>query len=126
MKVEDIKKMFDDADGVLITAGAGMGVDGGIPDFRGSSGIWTSNKANFMKFASGNAFKVRPLEAWNFYINRIMKYSHSDPHRGYYDLLKIKKDVFVVTSNVDCHFERAGFDPLKLYEIHGNLKYILA
>lgn len=28
------------ADGLLITAGAGMGVDSGLPDFRGSEGFW--------------------------------------------------------------------------------------
>jgi len=29
-----------DADALLITAGAGMGVDSGLPDFRGSEGFW--------------------------------------------------------------------------------------
>ena len=27
---------------LLITAGAGMGVDSGLPDFRGKNGLWTS------------------------------------------------------------------------------------
>lgn len=29
-----------DADGLLITAGAGMGVASGLPDFRGAEGFW--------------------------------------------------------------------------------------
>ena len=29
-----------DADGILIAAGTGMGVDSGLPDFRGTSGFW--------------------------------------------------------------------------------------
>ena len=33
------------ADGLLITTGAGMGVDSGLPDFRGSSGFWKSYPA---------------------------------------------------------------------------------
>ena len=28
------------ADALLITAGAGMGVDSGLPDFRGNEGFW--------------------------------------------------------------------------------------
>jgi len=28
------------ADAVVITAGAGMGVDSGLPDFRGTKGLW--------------------------------------------------------------------------------------
>lgn len=112
------------ADGVVILAGAGMGVDAGIPDFRGNTGLWTAEKDNFIKFATASSFHVRPLEAWNFYITRLMNYSKLEPHRGYRDLLKIDKDMFVVTSNVDGHFERSGWDVDRLYEIHGNLKWI--
>lgn len=124
MNIDNIRKLFNDADGIFITAGAGMGVDAGIPDFRGASGLWSAEKDNFMKFSNGSAFHERPLEAWNFYINRLIKYSKLAPHRGYYNLLNIKKDLFVVTSNVDGHFERAEFDSEKILEIHGNLKYI--
>lgn len=123
---DTIKEIFEGADGIVITAGAGMGVDGGIPDFRGASGLWSAEKDNFMKFANGNAFHERPLEAWNFYIMRLITYSRFEPHQGYYDLKKLidGKDSFVVTSNVDGHFERSGYDANKIYEIHGNLKYI--
>jgi NAD-dependent SIR2 family protein deacetylase len=119
-----IASKIKEADGVVITAGAGMGVDAGIPDFRGKTGLWTAEKENFIKFADGSAFHQRPLEAWNFYIQRLMKYSRLEPHRGYHDLQKVHPDTFVVTSNVDGHFERSGWDPLKIYEIHGNLKFI--
>jgi NAD-dependent SIR2 family protein deacetylase len=122
--MDKIKQLFNDADGVMILAGAGMGVDAGIPDFRGSSGIWTSEKDTFIKFASGPAWRERPLEAWNFYINRIIKYSQVQPHRGYIDLKNLGKDVYVVTSNVDGHFKAAGYDHDKIYEIHGNLEHI--
>ena len=33
-------ELIAQADGLLITAGAGMGVDSGLPDFRGSEGFW--------------------------------------------------------------------------------------
>lgn len=36
--VELIRK----ANGILITAGAGMSVDSGLPDFRGKNGFWRS------------------------------------------------------------------------------------
>ncbi|HQN18542.1 MAG TPA: Sir2 family NAD-dependent protein deacetylase, partial [Syntrophobacteraceae bacterium] len=34
--------MLREADAVLITAGAGMGVDSGLPDFRGNQGFWNA------------------------------------------------------------------------------------
>lgn len=124
----NIKQIISDADGIVILAGAGMGVDAGIPDFRGQSGLWTAEKDNFIKFSSGNAWQIRPLEAWNFYINRLLQYKDYSPHRGYTVLKnlfrKLEKDIFVVTSNVDGHFKKSGYDHEKIYEIHGNLEYI--
>lgn len=122
--IEKITNAIRNADGIVILAGAGMGVDAGIPDFRGNSGLWTAEKENFIKFATADSFFIRPLEAWNFYITRLINYSKLEPHRGYHDLRKLDKDMFVVTSNVDGHFERSGWDVDRLYEIHGNLKWI--
>ncbi len=126
--MDKIKEIIKNADGILILAGAGMGVEAGIPDFRGKSGLWTTEKDNFIKFASGNAWHERPLEAWNFYIERFISYQNLEPHSGYYDLKKLLdnlgKDTYVMTSNVDGHFEKAGYPVDKIYTIHGNLKHI--
>jgi NAD-dependent SIR2 family protein deacetylase len=32
--------VLEAADAAMITAGAGIGVDSGLPDFRGSEGFW--------------------------------------------------------------------------------------
>jgi NAD-dependent SIR2 family protein deacetylase len=38
--IEAAARLIRDADALLITAGAGMGVDSGLPDFRGPNGFW--------------------------------------------------------------------------------------
>ena len=38
--IEQARQAIKEADAVLITAGAGMGVDSGLPDFRGKEGFW--------------------------------------------------------------------------------------
>lgn len=35
-------ELIRNADGILITAGAGMSVDSGLPDFRSVGGLWNS------------------------------------------------------------------------------------
>jgi len=40
------------------------------------------------------------------------------------ELCEKKKDYFVVTSNVDNQFQKAGFDSSKIHEIHGSLLQI--
>jgi NAD-dependent SIR2 family protein deacetylase len=126
--MDKIRQLINDADGILILAGAGMSVDSGIPDFRGKSGIWTAEKDNFIKFSSGSTWHELPLEAWNFYVSRFISYQDIEPHRGYADLKKLldslDKDYYVMTSNVDGHFEKTGYDIEKIYTIHGDLKHI--
>ena len=39
-KLYEIKQIINEAEAILITAGAGMGVDSGLPDFRGNEGFW--------------------------------------------------------------------------------------
>jgi len=34
------------------------------------------------------------------------------------------QEVFVITSNVDGHFQKAGFDDERIYEIHGSINYL--
>lgn len=65
------------ADGLLITAGAGMGVDSGLPDFRGNEGMWRAypalKSANmvFHQIANPQSFEQHPELAWGFYGHRL-------------------------------------------------------
>lgn len=58
-----------EADALLITAGAGMGVDSGLPDFRGTDGFWGTYPAlgramlEFEEIANPEAFVERPYLA---------------------------------------------------------------
>ena len=56
---------------------------------------------------------------WGFYGHRLNLYRNTNPHKGFEILLnyaqKYKKDYFVVTSNVDGHFQKAGYPENKVY-----------
>ena len=131
--IEKAIKAIEDAAYLLITAGAGMGADSGLPDFRGTEGFWRAYPVakrlnlNFQELASPRWFEENPQLAWAFYGHRLKLYRETKPHDGYYKLLKIankKQDYFVVTSNVDGHFEKAGFSKEKIDEIHGSIHYM--
>ncbi len=120
-----------DADGLLITAGAGMGVDSGLPDFRGRAGLWRAYPAlkqariAFQAIANPKAFHHLPALAWGFYGHRLELYRKTTPHRGYAILQRWASDMthgaFVFTSNVDGHFAKAGFPDDRIVECHGTL-----
>lgn len=122
-----IKRLIDQADGVVILAGAGMGVDSGLPDFRGNTGFWTQAKEDFISLATARGFDDDPVKSWNFYSKRMLMYGDIQPHVGYHRLLgllnDLGKDHFVVTTNVDGHFLRAGCDPGLIHEMHGDLRH---
>ena len=119
------------ADGLLITAGAGMGIDSGLPDFRGIEGFWRAYPAlgrqrmRFAEIASPRAFRSDPLLAWGFYGHRLQLYRDTQPHAGFQALLGLSNEMpngaFVFTSNVDGQFQKAGFAATRIAECHGSI-----
>lgn len=122
-----------DADGLLIAAGAGMGVDSGLPDFRGPQGFWKAYPAyahlglDFVALANPRWFRRDPALAWGFYGHRRNLYRRTSPHRGFALLRQWARDcpagAFVFTSNVDHHFQVAGFAEDQICEVHGSLEW---
>lgn len=130
--MEDIEKAaaaIHEADALLIGAGAGMGVDSGLPDFRGSEGFWRVYPAfrgkSFQDMADPAWFHRDPAQGWGFYGHRLQLYRDTEPHAGFQILrgwAEIKPS-FVFTSNVDGHFQRAGFAHADVVECHGSIHH---
>lgn len=120
------------ADALVIAAGAGMGVDSGLPDFRGTEGFWRAYPPfarlglRFEQVASPRWFRDDPALAWGFYGHRGNLYRLTRPHDGFAILRRwaamSPSGGFVVTSNVDNHFTRAKFHDDRLYEVHGSIE----
>lgn len=135
VKVEtDIYDIVCQADGLLITAGAGMGVESGLPDFRGEHGFWKAYPAlqrsgvDFYKIASPDAFLTNPKQAWGFYGHRLNLYRQTVPNAGF-DILKelaqqMPNGAFIFTSNVDGQFQKAGFSESQIVECHGSIHHL--
>ncbi len=119
------------AKAILIGAGAGMGVDSGLPDFRGDQGFWKAYPPyaklglQFTSLANPRWFRDDPELAWGFYGHRLMLYRQTEPHHGFGILhrwmSRMHRGGFVYTSNVDGHFHYAGFSPNQIYEVHGSI-----
>jgi NAD-dependent SIR2 family protein deacetylase len=119
---------------LVIATGAGMGVDSGLPDFRGRDGFWKAYPpyrnlgVSFTEMANPAAFARDPQVGWGFYGHRLELYRRTRPHAGF-DILRNWAEAmpdgwFVFTSNVDGHFQQAGFDPARLLECHGSIHHL--
>lgn len=122
------------ADGLLVTAGAGLGVDSGLPDFRSANGFWKTYPAlaragiEFESIACPETFRHDPRLAWGFYGHRLNLYRQTTPHRGFALLQEIgaalEHGLFVLTSNVDGQFQKAGVADDQINEIHGSIHHL--
>jgi NAD-dependent SIR2 family protein deacetylase len=122
------------ADALVIAAGAGMGVDSGLPDFRGAQGFWRAYPLygklglDFARMANPRWFDQDPAFAWGFYGHRLELYRKTVPHQGFTLLRRWaerkKHGAFVFTSNVDGQFQKAGFADDRIVEIHGSIHLV--
>ena len=127
-------ELIAQSSGLLIAAGAGMGVDSGLADFRGAEGLWRAYPPlrqvglRFEEIANPRAFARDPELAWGFYGHRLQNYRKANPHRGFNILREIAERLpdgaFVFTSNVDGHFQKAGFADETIYEVHGSIHHM--
>lgn len=129
---QDISKVISEADALLITASNGLSITEGLHlfadnevfrnvfgDFRRKYGLRNLLHGFFYYWPSSE-------EKWGF-LSRAVNYFSGSYHGSdvMTDLKDIigEKDYFVLTSNIESHFELAGFDENKIYEVEGNWLY---
>ena len=109
-----------------------MGVDSGLPDFRGGEGFWRAYPPyarlglRFEELADPRHFTDDPELAWGFYGHRLALYRETLPHKGFEILRewggRMPGGVHAFTSNVDGQFQRAGYPAVA--EAHGSIHHL--
>lgn len=126
-KIAQIVQKIREADAIIIGAGAGLSTSAG---FTYSGERFEKNfadigkKYGFQDMYSGSFYPYESLEEmwafWsrNIFINRYMDAPKS-VYSDIYELVK-DKDYFVLTTNVDHCFQKAGFDKMRLFYTQGD------
>lgn len=126
-KLSDIKELTANADAIVIGAGAGLSTSAGFTYSGDRFDKYFSDFKERYKFTdmySGGFYPYETLEEhWAFwsryiYINRYMD-APKPVYDNLYELVK-DKDYFVITTNVDHCFQKAGFDKHRLYYTQGD------
>ncbi len=125
--IEKLKEKIRTADAVVIGAGAGLSTAAGFTysgerfekyfsDFR--------QKYGFEDMYSGGFYPYKtPEEHWAYWSRYIFVNRYMDPPTDLYNKLyeSVKdKDYFVITTNVDHCFQKAGFDKKRLFYTQGD------
>ena len=126
-QIERLKAALQDCDAVVIGAGAGLSTAAGFTytgerfeqhfsDFAQKYGIQDMYSGGFYPFPTQEEF-------WAYWSRYIFINRYQDaPKPVYEDLLKLiqDKDYFVITTNVDHCFQKAGFDKKRLFYTQGD------
>jgi NAD-dependent SIR2 family protein deacetylase len=126
-QIKNLQTTLSEADTVVIGAGAGLSTSAGFvytgerfekyfSDFAAKYGIKDMYSGGFYPFAT-------PEEHWAYWSRYICINRYMDaPKPVYDDLLKLvqDKDYFVITTNVDHCFQKAGFDKKRLFYTQGD------
>ena len=126
-QIKNLQTALSEADTVVIGAGAGLSTSAGFvytgerfekyfSDFAQKYGIQDMYSGGFYPFDT-------PEEHWAYWSRYIYINRYQDaPKPVYNDLLKLvqDKDYFVITTNVDHCFQKAGFDKKRLFYTQGD------
>ncbi len=107
------------AERVFVLAGAGMGTESGIPDFRGPGGLWTRDPAAQRMFDL-DAYRSDPQlreAAWR--LRMASEIRTAAPNAGHVALARWEEErtVTIATQNIDGLQQRAG--STTVLELHG-------
>lgn len=125
--IKTLKKVIDSADAIIIGAGAGLSTSAGLEyggkrffdnfsDFADKYGLQDMYSAGFYPFDTLE-------EYWAYWSRHIMLNRYQTiVGKPYTDLLSLvkDKDYFVLTTNVDHCFQRAGFDKHRMFYTQGD------
>ncbi len=121
--IERAAEVLRSATRVVPFTGAGVSTESGIPDFRSPGGVWTRydpREFTFDRFVSSQ--EARRLY-WSLSRESYEVIKRAEPnsaHRALYELEKAGRMLALVTQNIDGLHARAGHDPEKIIELHGN------
>ena len=126
-KLEKLRDELDSADCIIIGAGAGLSTAAG---FTYSGERFEKKFADFIeKYGFKNMYSggfypfETPEEYWAYWSRYIYINRYTDCDNGTYKKLSelvSGKDYFVLTTNVDHQFQKAGFDKKRLFYTQGD------
>lgn len=126
-KIRKMKKALEEAETVVIGAGAGLSTSAGFAYTGERFQAYFSDfeeKYGFHDMYSGGFYPYKTLEEyWAYWSRYIYLNRYMDPPRSVYEeLLELvkDKDYFVLTTNVDHCFQKAGFEKERLFYTQGN------
>ncbi len=125
-KVARIAEMISGTKETVVFTGAGVSTESGIPDFRSPQGLWSRFDPEDFTIEKYLSDPETRRKQWRFLLsNDLLKdASPNAAHEAIAELERMGRLSCVITQNIDCLHQKAGNDPRRVFELHGNLRWI--
>jgi NAD-dependent deacetylase sirtuin 5 len=110
---------------ILCLVGAGLSVSSGISTFRDANGkdrFWRDYQVSVLSTA--HQFKEDPVLSWWYHASRRREALEANPNPGHQalaDLATRRKDMFVVSQNIDGLLARTALPEEQVVHLHGSI-----
>lgn len=124
MTIEKLKSIINNSDNIVFFGGAGVSTESNIPDFRSSSGLYTTAKNSKYPpeyMLSHTCYKRDTEDFYEFYKTK-MVYLDAKPNLAHIALAELEKRgslKAVITQNIDGLHQMAGSK--NVLELHGSV-----
>ena len=122
--LEELSRLIDTADRVVLFTGAGISTESGIPDFRSPGGVWTKMAPiDFRDFMRSDEAR---RETWRRKFVTDQTIRAAEPNRGHRAvarLIRERRASSVITQNIDGLHQLSGVPDSHVIELHGNSTY---
>ncbi len=121
----EVAELIVKARRTVVFSGAGISTESGIPDFRSPGGIWEKfdpEDFTYQKF-------VRDAQArrkqWQLFRGLSLTAEPNPAHYAIAELYRLGRLDCVITQNVDGLHQRAGIPDDRVFELHGNMRWLV-
>ena len=125
-KIGRIAEMIREARRIVVFTGAGVSTESGIPDFRSPGGLWSRFDPDDFTIERFLASPETRRKQWRFLVSGgLFKDARPNAaHAAIAELDTLGRLECVITQNIDNLHQMAGNDPRRVFELHGNTRWI--
>lgn len=122
--VQQLREIVEKAQNIVFFGGAGVSTGSGIPDFRGSQGLYTcadETEESPETIISGGYLRRNPEKFFSYYKTHMI-YPNAQPNAAHYALVELERQgklSAVITQNIDGLHQAAG--SRNVIELHGSI-----
>ncbi|MGX5376688.1 NAD-dependent protein deacylase [Ligilactobacillus sp. LYQ135] len=119
--MSQLNALIQNANKVVFLTGAGVSTASGIPDYRSKHGIYANGKSP--EYLLSHDCLVNEPKVFHDFVVKNLYFPNAKPNIIHQKMAALanQQGAQIITQNVDGLYRKAGIDPHRLIEFHGNI-----